>query len=68
MNSTLIVHTDPLCIRPYPQALTHKFSISWTFQDWQFSAYCIENGHELLYKDQDFDPFEDHLGLKVVHP
>jgi hypothetical protein len=27
---------------------------------------CIESGHELLHADRDFDPFEQHLGLRVV--
>lgn len=31
------------------------------------ATYCIENNHELLHNDHDFDPFEAHLGLKVVH-
>jgi predicted nucleic acid-binding protein len=32
------------------------------------ATYCIENDHELLHNDHDFDPFEAHLGLRVVHP
>ncbi|MET0378562.1 MAG: PIN domain nuclease [Spongiibacteraceae bacterium] len=28
---------------------------------------CIESGFELLHADRDFDAFEQHLGLKVVH-
>lgn len=31
------------------------------------ATYCIESGHDLLHNDHDFDPFEQHLGLKVVH-
>lgn len=31
------------------------------------ATYCIEHGHKLLHNDRDFDPFEAHLGLKVVH-
>ena len=27
---------------------------------------CIESGYELLHADRDFDPFEQHLGLRVV--
>jgi predicted nucleic acid-binding protein len=27
---------------------------------------CIEGGHELLHNDRDFDPFAEHLGLRVV--
>ena len=32
------------------------------------ATYCIENDHELLHKDNDFDGYEEHLGLCVVHP
>jgi hypothetical protein len=31
------------------------------------STYCIENEHDLLHNDSDFDGYEKHLGLKVVH-
>ena len=32
------------------------------------ATYCIENDHELLHNDYDFDGYEKHLGLRVVHP
>jgi predicted nucleic acid-binding protein len=32
------------------------------------ATYCIENEHELLHNDDDFDGYEKHLGLQVVHP
>ncbi len=32
------------------------------------ATYCIENEHSLLQKDIDFDGYEEHLGLKVIHP
>lgn len=32
------------------------------------ATYAIANGHELLHADGDFDPFEAHCGLHVVHP
>lgn len=32
------------------------------------ATYCIETGLVLLHSDHDFDPFENHLRLKVVHP
>jgi predicted nucleic acid-binding protein len=32
------------------------------------ATYCIAAGCELLHDDRDFDPFEQHLGLRVVHP
>ena len=30
-------------------------------------TYCIAHGHELLHRDRDFDHFERHLNLKVMH-
>ncbi len=27
---------------------------------------CIEGGYDLLHNDRDFDPFAEHLGLRVV--
>lgn len=32
------------------------------------ATFAIAYGHELLHADGDFDPFEAHLGLRVVHP
>jgi predicted nucleic acid-binding protein len=32
------------------------------------ATYCIENEHDFLHNDSDFDGYEKHLGLKVVHP
>ncbi len=32
------------------------------------ATYCIENNHELLHNDSDFDPYEQHLGLRIIHP
>jgi hypothetical protein len=32
------------------------------------AMYCIENDHQLLHNDTDFDGYEKHLGLQVVHP
>jgi predicted nucleic acid-binding protein len=32
------------------------------------ATYCIENNHNLLHSDTDFDPYEQLLGLSVVHP
>ena len=35
--------------------------------DCLIATYCIENDHILLHNDSDYDGFEQHLGLKVVH-
>lgn len=32
------------------------------------ATYCIENDHELLHNDGDFDGYEMYLGLRVAHP
>jgi predicted nucleic acid-binding protein len=32
------------------------------------ATFCLLEGHALLHNDRDYDPFEDVLGLKVVHP
>lgn len=32
------------------------------------ATYCLESACELLHSDQDYGPFEQHLGLAVIHP
>lgn len=32
------------------------------------ATYCIENDHELLHNDNDYDGYEKFLGLRVLHP
>jgi predicted nucleic acid-binding protein len=32
------------------------------------ATFCLLEGHALLHNDRDYDPFEDVLGLHVVHP
>ena len=34
--------------------------------DTMIATRCIAEGYDLLHSDRDFDPFEMHLGLKVV--
>jgi hypothetical protein len=36
--------------------------------DCLIATFCIEEGHLLLHRDRDFDIFENHLHLHVVHP
>jgi predicted nucleic acid-binding protein len=36
--------------------------------DGLIATYCIENEHDLLHNDGDFDGYEKHLGLSVIHP
>lgn len=32
------------------------------------ATFCIENGHQLLHNDRDFEAFAQHLGLLAVEP
>jgi predicted nucleic acid-binding protein len=34
--------------------------------DTVIATRCIESGYDLLHSDRDFDPFAEHLGLRVV--
>jgi len=34
--------------------------------DTLIATRCIEDGYHLLHNDRDFDPFAEHLGLRVV--
>jgi predicted nucleic acid-binding protein len=36
--------------------------------DCLIATFCLTNGHGLLHRDRDFDFFEEHLGLRVLHP
>ena len=36
--------------------------------DCLLATFCIEAGHQLLHNDRDFDCFEQHLNLHVLHP
>ncbi len=36
--------------------------------DCLIATFCIEKGHLLLHRDRDFDAFEKHFGLRVIHP
>ena len=32
------------------------------------ATFCIVKEHDFLHSDKDFDSFEQHLGLRVIHP
>jgi predicted nucleic acid-binding protein len=36
--------------------------------DCLIATFCLVKGHALLHNDRDYDPFEEHLGLRVIHP
>lgn len=36
--------------------------------DCLIATFCMQERYELLHNDRDFDAFEEHLGLRVIHP
>ena len=36
--------------------------------DCLIATFCLRERHSLLHHDSDFNPFETHLGLQVIHP
>jgi predicted nucleic acid-binding protein len=36
--------------------------------DCLIATFCLREGHSLLHRDRDFDPFERFLNLAVIHP
>ena len=36
--------------------------------DCLIATYCLRGGLSLLHRDRDFDPFEQVLGMLVIHP
>ena len=36
--------------------------------DCLIATFCLRHGHSLLHRDRDYEPFEDFLGLSVIHP
>lgn len=34
--------------------------------DCLIATFCLKNGHSLLHRDHDFDPFQKVLGLQVI--
>ena len=36
--------------------------------DCLIATFCLHEGHSLLHRDRDFDPFERFLSLSVIHP
>ena len=51
----------------YRQLRQRGYTVRKTI-DCLIATFCLEEGHSLLHKDRDFDPFETHLGLRVIHP
>lgn len=36
--------------------------------DCLIATFCLTEGHSLIHRDRDFEPFERYLGLRIVHP
>ena len=53
--------------RNYRKLRSRGFTVRKTI-DCLIATFCIETGQQLLHRDRDFDLFEDHLGLAVIHP
>lgn len=53
--------------RNYRQLRARGLTVRKTI-DCLIATFCIIDGHSLLHSDRDFDPFEEMLALRVVHP
>jgi predicted nucleic acid-binding protein len=53
--------------RNYRLLRRHGVTVRKTIDSF-IATYCIENEHDLLHNDRDFDGYERLLGLKVVYP
>jgi predicted nucleic acid-binding protein len=43
------------------------FTVRKTIDCW-IATFCLLTGHKLLHRDRDYEPFENELGLQVIHP
>jgi predicted nucleic acid-binding protein len=46
---------------------SHGHTIRKTI-DCLIATFCLAEGHSLLHRDHDFDPFEKYLSLRVINP
>ncbi len=51
----------------YRTLRTKGRTVRRTIDCW-IATFCLLNDHALLHTDNDFDPFEKFLGLRVIHP
>jgi predicted nucleic acid-binding protein len=49
----------------YQKLRAKGFTVRKTIDCW-IATFCMREGHDLLHRDRDFDPFESELGLRVV--
>ena len=50
------------------RALRHRGITVRKTIDCFIATYAIAHHHDLLHSDADFNPFETHRGLQVIHP
>jgi len=50
----------------YRKLRTKGITVRKTVDCW-IATFCIEHRFPLLHNDRDFDPFEQHLALQVLH-
>jgi predicted nucleic acid-binding protein len=53
--------------RNFRELRRHGYTVRKTI-DCLIATFCIRQGHALLHRDRDFDPFEQVFGLPVIHP
>ena len=53
--------------RNYRTLRSRGFTIRKTI-DCLIATFCLTHSHTLLHNDRDFTPFEQILGLRVMHP
>jgi predicted nucleic acid-binding protein len=51
----------------YRHLRAHGLTVRKTI-DCLIATFCIAGDHALLHSDRDFDPFEEVLALRVIHP
>ena len=63
-------HNFPETIHFRDQLMNHMKHRDWyptdRTIDVMIATFCIENQIELLHTDRDFDPIQEHLGLKTI--
>ena len=52
--------------RNYRTLRRHGHTVRKTI-DCLIATFCLRGRHALLHRDRDFDPFEEVLGLSVIH-
>jgi predicted nucleic acid-binding protein len=51
----------------YRSLRSHGCTVRKTI-DYLIATFCLMEGHSLLHRDRDFEPFEEYLGLQIIHP